>query len=453
MTIDDPFAEPGDSERTVIRPNPGGRLFQPQSGGGASQPSPPPPQPRARAPEPAGRLWDTISLKNLNPLVAAAVPLLGLAVRLKNRAQHNDVEALRERVIGEINLFERAVTPQGLPVQTLRGAKYVLCALLDDLVLNTPWGSRSVWSTKSMVGTFFTETWGGDRFFDLLAQLKKDPAVNLDMLELVYFCITLGFEGKYRVMPRGGSELAIVREDLYRLIRNHRGEFERELAPHWKGAPAAHRGLVALVPTWVVAAVAAAVLAVCYAGFSFALNDRSDASFERFAALPPSFPIKLARAAPAPALPPQPATDHAQKIRRFLEPEIKQGLVTVLEDSQTITIRIRNRGMFASGSGDLVDSFKPTLLRVGEAINEEPGAVLITGHSDNVPIKSLRFPSNWHLSQARAQSVLKILAQKVTDPTRLTAEGKADSQPIASNATAEGREQNRRTEIVLIKAS
>jgi type VI secretion system protein ImpK len=109
--------------------------------------------------------------------------------------------------------------------------------------------------------------------------------------------------------------------------------------------------------------------------------------------------------------------------------------------------------MFASGSGDLVDKFKPTLLRIGQAINEEPGAVLVTGHSDNVPIKSLRFPSNWHLSEARAQAVLKVLAQKVADPTRLTAEGKADSQPIAPNTTPEGREQNRRTEIVLIKAS
>lgn len=447
MTIDDPFAEPGDSERTVIRPNPGGRLPQQPSGGG----SPPPPRPSPVMPEPAGRLWDAIALKNLNPLVAAAVPLLGLAVRLKNRALHNDVESLRDRVIGEINTFERTVTPLGLPVQTLRAAKYVLCALLDDLVLNTPWGSRSVWSTKSMVGTFFTETWGGDRFFDLLAQLKKDPALNLDMLELVYFCIALGFEGKYRVMPRGASELTIAREDLFRLIRNNRGEYERELSPHWKGVPAAHRGLVAMIPAWVVAVVTAALLALCYAGFSYALNDRSDASFERLAALPPNGPIKLARAA-AP-LPPPPATDRAGKIRKFLEPEIRQGLVTVLEDSQTITVRIRNTGMFGSGSADVADNFKPILQRIGEAVNDEPGAVQVTGHSDNVPIKSLRFPSNFHLSKARAEAVEKIMAQKVTDPSRLSAEGKADSQPLASNATPEGREQNRRTEVVLIKPS
>jgi type VI secretion system protein ImpK len=302
-----------------------------------------------------------------------------------------------------------------------------------------------------MVGTFFTETWGGDRFFDLMAQLKKDPAVNLDMLELVYFCVALGFEGKYRVLPRGASELTILREDLYRVIRNNRGEFERELAPHWKGVPAAHRGLVALVPTWVIAAVTAALLALCYTGFSYALSDRSDASFEKLAALPPNGPIKLARVA-AP-LPPPPQTDRAAKIRKFLEPEIKQGLVTVLEDAQTITVRIRNTGMFGSGSADVADGFKPTLLRIGEALNDEPGAVQVTGHSDNVPIKSLRFPSNYELSKARAVAVLKILAQKTADPARLTAEGKADSQPIASNATPDGREQNRRTEVVLIKPS
>ena len=215
--------------------------------------------------------------------------------------------------------------------------------------------------------------------------------------------------------------------------------------------PAAHRGLVALIPIWLIAVVTVALLALCYAGFSFALNDRSDASFERLAALPPQGPVKLARVA-AP-LPPPPATDRAAKIRKFLEPEIREGLVTVLEDSQTITVRIRNTGMFGSGSADVSDKFIPILLRIGEAVNDEPGAVQITGHSDNVPIKSLRFPSNFHLSQARAQAVQKIMAQKVTDPSRLSAEGKADSQPLASNATPEGREQNRRTEVILIKPS
>ena len=84
-------------------------------------------------------------LKGHNPLVNAALPLLDLAVQIKNRAVHNNVESLRDRVIAEINAFERRITPLGLAPQTLRAARYALCATIDDLVLNTPWGSTGVW--------------------------------------------------------------------------------------------------------------------------------------------------------------------------------------------------------------------------------------------------------------------------------------------------------------------
>ncbi len=205
MTIEDPFAEPAETERTIIRPNPGGR----QPTVAASPPLEPPvvaapAKPVALAP-----------LAKLNPLINAALPLLDLAVQIKNRAVHNDIESLRDRVVAEINAFERRITPLGLSLQTIRAARYALCATIDDIVLNTPWGSRSLWTQRSMVGTFHNEVVGGDRFWDLLNERKKDAAINLDLLELLYLCITLGFEGKYRVLPRGASELILVREDLY----------------------------------------------------------------------------------------------------------------------------------------------------------------------------------------------------------------------------------------------
>ncbi len=151
-------------------------------------------------------------------------------------------------------------------------------------------------------------------------------------------------------------------------------------------------------------------------------------------------------------MPPPPPSDQTGKIRKFLEPEIRQGLVTVLEDAQTITIRIRGTGMFPSGSAVVEAKFLPLLGRIGEAVNTEPGPLLVTGHSDNVPIRSVKFPSNYELSKARAEAVLEILARKVNDPKRLTAEGRADSQPIAPNTTPQGREQNRRIEVQLMKA-
>jgi type VI secretion system protein ImpK len=141
-----------------------------------------------------------------------------------------------------------------------------------------------------------------------------------------------------------------------------------------------------------------------------------------------------------------------QRVQGFLEPEIAQGLVEVFEDANTITVRLRGKGMFPSAKARVKDKFVPILMRVGEALEAEKGMVIVAGHSDNVPIRSVRFPSNWHLSLARAESVLKLLAQSLSDPRRLSAEGRAANEPIASNDTREGQEQNRRIEVILMKA-
>jgi type VI secretion system protein ImpK len=451
MSIDDPFGEPPESERTIIRPNPGGR--PPAEGTPARPEAVPAPVGVAQAPVASPqRPMALVAVQNLNPLVNAALPLLDLMVQFKNRAVHNNIESLRDRVVAEINTFERKITPLGLAPQTLRAARYTLCATIDDIVLNTPWGSRSVWSQRSMVATFHNEVVGGDRFWDLLTQLKRDAAVNLDLLELLYFCITLGFEGKYRVMPRGASELVLVREDLYRLIRNNRGDFERGLSPHWQGLGARFAGVHHRIPNWLVGLIGVGVLAVFYVLFTFLLSGRSDAAYEALNALPPTTPVTLARAAPA-LPPPPPPPPEQQTIRKFLAPEIQQGLVTVREDAQTVVVNIRSSGMFPSGSADVVPGFLPLLQRIGEALNSEAGAVQVVGHTDNQRIRSVKFPSNFELSLARAKAVLAVIKQKVTDSSRLAADGRADSEPIASNTTPEGREQNRRIEVVLTRAS
>jgi type VI secretion system protein ImpK len=75
----------------------------------------------------------------------------------------------------------------------------------------------------------------------------------------------------------------------------------------------------------------------------------------------------------------------------------------------------------------------------------------VLGHTDNQPIRTAHFPSNWQLSTARAETVARLIAAKLTDPARVKSEGRADTDPVASNATAEGRQANRRTDIVVIK--
>jgi len=116
------------------------------------------------------------------------------------------------------------------------------------------------------------------------------------------------------------------------------------------------------------------------------------------------------------------------------------------------TIVIRSDQLFASGSARLETSIEPVVLRVAAALDRVPGNILVTGHTDDVPIRTARFPSNWELSTERAASVVALMAGKLKEPARLRAEGLADSSPAVANDSAANRARNRRVEIILRSA-
>lgn len=490
MSNKDPFAEPDDNERTVIRPNPGGR--RPAGGAAPAQPGYPPQpgygpqgaypqQPPQNAPAPGqdamadpmgygvpqqpqrpaepgprqdadGAAALALSMTGMNTLNACAATLFSLIGRIRNRAQHMDADKLRQSVIAEVRAFENRALQAGIEAQTVKVARYALCATIDDVVLNTPWGGQSSWAVQSMVATFHRETVGGDRFYDLLARLEQAPGANIDMLEFLYMCLSLGFEGRLRVEQGGSDKHLQVRNGLARIIRGQRGPVERDLSPNWEGLDIPHKPLSAWKAVWIAAGVATVIMSLGYAGLSYALGVRSERLIGQLSALETSaVPELLRRAPPPPPPPPQPESESV-KVAEFLKPEIEEGLVNVFEKGNIIIIRIAGAGMFGSGSDQVKDEFLVKLERVATALNDSKGPVIVVGHSDNVPIKSSRFPSNMHLSLARAESVMKVMANKLQDTTRLSAEGRADKEPIESNNTKEGRAKNRRIEVLLVKA-
>lgn len=302
MDSDDPFSNSGDNDRTVIRPTPG-RRNAPQAPGVAPQaPGIPPQAPPPAAPQPAmppgaapgagmpppaapaGQPFTppaaAIAGSGLNPLVDSAVVLLALAGQLRNTPTHPDVAGLREHVVQQIKVFEQNARACGITPETTLAARYTICTFLDETVLSTPWGSESVWSTQSLLSTFHNETWGGEKFFMILDRMSQEPARNLDMLELMYICLSLGFEGKYGVLEQGRSKLTEVMDNLFRTIRMQRGDVERELSPRWHGVQDRRNVLVRYVPLWVVGALAGVLLLVTYAGFRFILESTSNPAYE-----------------------------------------------------------------------------------------------------------------------------------------------------------------------------
>ena len=474
----DPFGDGDDGDRTVIRPNPGGRRGAP-----AHQPTPvaqsdpvatEPPRPAApvgappagagafgvpspgasgAGPAASGSDAEEVVLTGMNRLNACAAPLFALISRIRNRAQHLDPDKLRQSVVAEIRAFENRALQSGIPAQTVKVARYALCAVLDDVVLNTPWGGQSSWGLQSMVGTFHRETVGGDRFYDLLARLEKQPGENLELLEFLYMCLSLGFEGRLRVEPNGADKHLQIRQGLARVIRAQRGPAERDLAPAWAGLDKPFKALSAWRVVWITLGVVGLILATQFGVLSYLLSNRTENLVGRLSVIDAGPVAQLQRRAPPPPPTPPPPQEASQleKVVEFLQPEIDEGLVNVFREGNVLTIRVAGSGMFGSASDRLEEGFAAKIERITTALDAEEGRIIVVGHSDNVPTSTARWQSNMELSLARAKTVMEQMAQTISDPARLSAEGRAETQPIADNGTPEGRAANRRIEILLVQ--
>jgi chemotaxis protein MotB len=140
----------------------------------------------------------------------------------------------------------------------------------------------------------------------------------------------------------------------------------------------------------------------------------------------------------------------AEMLRRLLAKEIKEGQIDVETTARTILIRIRERGSFASGSALLNTSFVGVIDKIASALTQIEGKISVEGHTDNVPISTFAYPSNWDLSAARSVAVVRrMLDIAALQPIRVTASGFADTRPQAINSTSDGRARNRRVEIVV----
>ncbi|WP_203298922.1 flagellar motor protein MotB [Marinobacter sediminum] len=141
-----------------------------------------------------------------------------------------------------------------------------------------------------------------------------------------------------------------------------------------------------------------------------------------------------------------------QNILEVLNEAIEDGRINVAqdEDQRRIVIRIEEKGSFPSGSADLTWDFETLLLDMAGVLAEIPGKLTVEGHTDDIPIRTSRFYSNWDLSAARAAAVANaLLAVEEVEPTRLAVKGLADTKPRVSNDTAESRAKNRRVEIII----
>jgi type VI secretion system protein ImpK len=422
-------AEP-DAESTVRIPTPGRR----SDAEAPALPSAPPPGSEAAA-------ADMRALGGVNALVAAANPVLAVAAQIRHALKHPDPDGLRESLGAQVGAFEDAARAAGATDETVSAASLALCALVDESAASTPWGGN--WASRGLLAARhggMDSAQGAEAFFRLLEEKSADAAAHRELLEFFYACLALGYEGRDRASPEDREALAERRGRLLEAVRAHRPARDGELSAQWRGVHMPARQPRGALGLWAAAASAALLLAALYAGFSVTLGGLSD---------PVARDLAQLRAAP---MPERPRAAPSPRIAEQLTTEISRGEVAVADGPGASTIVIRSDHLFASGSARLEAGLEPVVLRVAEALDRVPGTIVVTGHTDDVPIRTARFPSNWELSTERAASVVKLMSGRLKDASRLRAEGLADSTPAAPNDSAANRARNRRVEIQLRSA-
>lgn len=145
--------------------------------------------------------------------------------------------------------------------------------------------------------------------------------------------------------------------------------------------------------------------------------------------------------------------EEAEKFKEALEGEIQEGLIDVETELNRIVIRIREKGSFQSGNARLNKEFLPIIVKIHDVLVKTDGQIAVAGHTDDLPISTPRYRSNWELSTSRATSVVhELLRLGEIVPERFVLEGYADTQPLVPNDSSENRAQNRRVEIVVLKS-
>lgn len=374
-----------------------------------------------------------------NPLIEAAKPVFILVNAMQQTTSQLSTDSLINKFSILINNFEENAEKNGARYDAIQAAKYCLCTFVDELAVRAGWADQT-WSKNSLLVSFYDETWGGERFFEIIQNLKQDPDKNIDLLEFMYLCLQFGYKGKYQVLNSGELEIDKIKRDLLASIHSKRPDQTTALFKHNPIITnTIQRKQRLTTPLWVVGVLGAVILGVGYFAMQWSLGDDFDTASTKVNNL--KLPSVTAK---------QQETQNTVRLRPLLENEIARKLVSVEDFQDRSTVTILGDGLFESGSAQIQDQYYPVLARVSQALDSVEGQIVVTGYTDNQPIQSLNFPSNWHLSQARADAVKEILLNYIKNGgARIRSEGRGSTDPVAPNDTLENRAKNRRVEITL----
>lgn len=165
----------------------------------------------------------------INPIVSAAALLLDVVVRPIQIENKTDAKKIKQFFIKNIENFEFQLKEGGFRVLTILMAKHLICHFIDEMILLQPWAMTYSWQDESLSWHFAHKKLANEDFFMILERILKQDAFDLNILELGYVCLSLGFQGKYRYLNNGQAKLIAFSDNIYDAIRKKRGDYSRQL--------------------------------------------------------------------------------------------------------------------------------------------------------------------------------------------------------------------------------
>lgn len=378
-----------------------------------------------------------------NPLLEAAQPLLlALAqLPLQDFKGADEISVFRKLLEHEIITFTNLCNRANIRREHVVAASYALCTGLDEFANHTHWGRDKdggvgAWSTQMLASQFHHDIEGGEKVFLLIGRLMNNPAQHLDLLHVMFRILAMGVEGQYSNRPHGRRDVEAIRMHIYAELCKFRSPVPLALSPNWKGEPAGKFRSLYSIPVWVTASVLALAAFGVFSWYKYQLVKQSNVLEDQINAIgkmtPPPVPI-------VPAL----------RLAELLKDEIASGKVTVEEKATHSAVTFKGDDMFVPAQSRMSPAILPLLNKVADQIAKVSGAVHVIGHTDNIPINTLRFPNNQVLSEERAGHVADALQARGIAASRLTVSGKGDAEPVTGNATPAQRARNRRVDIVV----
>lgn len=275
-----------------------------------------------------------------NPLLEAAKPLLRALADMPVELDATRVMVFHRLLEREVMAFQALCSKANIQHEHAVAASYALCTALDESASGSIWGGAKngdvgVWAGRQLATQFHDDHKGGEKVFLLIGRLASSPREHVDLLEMIYLMLGLGFEGRYSTASDGQYQLETIRQRLYTMLVAVRGEVPSDLSPHWRGEHAGRFKLLRSIPVWFTVLLCSLVSLGLIGWYKYRLMHMQADVEARIAA------IGKLRPPPAPAPVVKPL-----RLKELLSAEIARGTVSVDEDDRRSAVTFKGDDMF-----------------------------------------------------------------------------------------------------------